>query len=241
ALCADPSPLDFRQGSVGTPVDQQLSLSACGSVPVTLQQVAFDVLSPATFTSTELPGPQTLQPGQKISFHLRFTPEDGSDQNGALKIPNDGQPDQYVPMHGSATYPPTCRLEAGASSVDFGQVVRGQSSQRDVTVANRGLADCSLSAVKISSGTAYFAVVTPPTSAVKMRPGDAFTATVQYLPPGSDTNSSDSGALEFDSDDPLRPQLSRQLAGVPVANPACKGSVTPQPSGFGGVRGRVLH
>src|SRR5207302_1135452 len=111
----------------------------------------------------------------------------------------------------------------------------------DVTVANRGLADCSLSAVKISSGTAYFAVVTPPMSAVKMRPGDAFTATVQYLPPGSDTNPSDSGALEFDSDDPLRPQLSVQLAGVPVANPVCKVSVTPQPSGFGGFRGRVLQ
>src|SRR5262249_55491581 len=143
-LCADPSPLDFGQGTVGTPIDRQLTLTSCGSVPVQLQTVAFDALSPSTFTSTDLPAPQTLQPAAKVSFHVRFSPDDSSDQNGALKVPNDGQPDQYVPLHGSAIFPPVCRLEANTQNVNFGQVVKGQNAQRDVTVANRGQANCNL-------------------------------------------------------------------------------------------------
>ena len=242
ALCADPSPLDFGQGTVGTPVDRQLTLTSCGSVPVTLTSaVQFDALSPSTFTSTSLPGKQTLQPGDKLSFTVRFTPEDSSDQNGALKVANDGQPDQYVPLHGTALFPPVCRLEAGSQSVDFGQVVKGQSAQRDVTVANRGQADCNLGTVKISAGQTWFAVVLPPTGIIVMHPGDAYTATVQYSPPGTDADASDSGTLQLDSDDPLHPAVQVQLTGEPVAAPQCKVSIVPGKSGIGGFSGRVLQ
>lgn len=241
ALCADPSPLDFGKGSVGTPIDKTLTLSSCGSVAVHLQPVVFDALSPPTFTSTSLPAAQTLQPGDKISFTVRFTPDDSSDQNGAVKVPNDGQPGQYVPLHGTAVFPPVCRLEASAASVDFGQVVRGQSALRPVTVANRGQADCSVSAVKISAGATWFSVITPPTSAVVMHPGDAFTQTVAYNPPAGDANATDSGTLEFDSNDPQHAALPVQLTGTPVASPVCKVTIVPEKFGFGGFTGRVLQ
>ena len=241
ALCADPSPLDFGQGTVGTPIDKELTLTSCGSVPVQLQTVAFDALSPPAFTSSNLPPPQTLQPGAKVSLNVRFTPDDSSDQNGALKIPNDGQTDQYVPLRGNAVFPPVCRLEANAQSVDFGQVVKGLSTQRDVTVANRGQADCNLSAIRITAGQTWFVVVLPPTSTIVLHPGDAYTATVQYSPPGNDNDLSDNGTVEFDSDDPLHPGVQVQLRGTPVAQPQCKVGIVPAKTGFGGFSGRVLQ
>ena len=79
--------------------------------------------------------PQALVAGAKISFTVRFSPDDASDQVGALLLPNDGRPDQYLRLHGTALLSPTCRLEASASTVSFGQVVRGQSAQRNVSVA----------------------------------------------------------------------------------------------------------
>jgi hypothetical protein len=241
ALCVDPSPLDFGKGTVGSPTDKTVTLTSCGNATVHLQQAAFDMLSSAAFSSPALPGPQAIGVGQKISFIVHFAPDDAADQRGAILLDNDAQADQYLTLLGSAVLPPTCRLEAGASSVSFGQVVRGQSAQRTVTVANRGAADCSLTAVKITAGDPVFSVLSPPAGAVTLRPGDAFTAIVAYQPPSTDYNATDTGTLEFDSDDPLRPALSVSLTGSPVAQPVCKVSVSPTATGFGGFGGRVLQ
>ena len=185
------------------------------------------MLSSPAFAPVSLPAPQTIQPGDSVTATVRFLPEDGSPARGALLVPNDAQPSQYVPLLGSAVYPAACRLEASAAQVDFGQVVRGSSTQRDVTVANRGLADCSLTAVRITAGATFFTVIAPPTNPVTLRPGDAFTSTVQYSPPASDQNASDTGTVEFDSNDPSRPQLPVSLTGSSVATPVCKIQVTP--------------
>ena len=241
ALCIDPSPVEFGQATVGTPVDKTVTLTSCGDAPVTLKQAAFDSLSSPTFTSTSLPGPQTLAPTQKISFSVRFSPDDTSEQFGSLLLPNDGQPDEYVKLHGNAVFPPICHLQASASSVTFPPVVRGQSVQSTVSVANNGAANCNLSAVKIVAGGTWFAVLTPPTSTVVLRPGDSFTATVAYSPPATDTNASDSGTLEFDSDDPIHGALQVALNGTAVAQAVCRVNVVPEPFGFGGFSGRVLQ
>jgi hypothetical protein len=229
ALCADPNPLDFGQTDVGHAVDKQLILSSCGSAPVRLQQVAFDALSSPAFTAQSLPGPQTMQVGDKLTVNLHYLPQDTGDSQGALLVPNDGQPDQYVVLHGTAKMETSCRLGASTSKLDFGQVVRGQSAQRDLSVANRGSLDCHLSAVKIAAGGSYFSVVQPPATTVMLKPGDTFTATAQYAPFANDANPSDSGAIEFDSDDPLNPQLQVPLTGIAVAQAACKIDVHPEP------------
>ncbi|MGZ6142918.1 MAG: choice-of-anchor D domain-containing protein, partial [Myxococcales bacterium] len=227
ALCADPSPLDFGQGTVGTAIQKDVKLTSCGNVAVNLMTIGFDVLSSPAFTPVTLPPPQAIPPGSSVIATIRFLPEDGSPARGALLVPNDAQPSQYVPLLGSALYPPACRLEASVAQVDFGQVVRGQSAQRDVTVANRGLADCSLTAVRITAGATFFSVIAPPTNPITLRSGDAFTSTLQYAPPANDQNASDSGTVEFDSNDPSRPQLTVMLTGSSVASPVCKIQVTP--------------
>jgi hypothetical protein len=229
ALCADPSPMNFGQTDVGKTSEKLLTLSSCGSAPVQLKQVDFDPLSSPAFTAAAaLPAPKTLQPGDKLTVAVRFSPLDSGDAQGALLVPNDSQPDQYVPLHGSGYRPPSCHLSASMTTLDFGQVVRGGSAQRDVSVANRGTLNCNLSAVKIVAGSSYFSVPQPPSATIVLKPGDSFAATIQYAPPINDTNSSDSGALEFDSDDPITPQLQITLQGQPVAQAVCKIDVHPE-------------
>ena len=241
ALCVDPDPVDFGQGSAGTPSDKTVTLTSCGNVAVKLQQATFDTLSSPAFTSSALPAPQTLTAGAKLTFAVRFSPDDASDQVGAVLLPNDGQPDQFVRLHGTAVLPPTCHLEASSPTVSFGPVVRGQSAQRAVTVANRGAANCTLTAVQIVLGQSLFTVLSPPTSPVTLRPNDAFTSTVSYAPPASDLSASDTGTLEFDSNDPLHPRLQVSLNGQPVAQAVCKVNVAPAASSFGGFGGRILQ
>lgn len=227
ALCPDPTPLEYGQGNVGARIDRQVTLTSCGSVAVQLQQIKLDVLSSAAFTTGALPAPQSLSPGQKVTLTVTWHPPDPGDFTGSLLIPNDGQPDQYVPLHGAAIVAPACSLSASVASVDFGQVVRGGSALRDISVANRGPVVCNLAHVVVPTGIAYFSVVSPPTVTIQLRPGDAFVTTVKYAPPASDANVSDSGTIEFDSDDPVHPQVTVALQGAAVATPQCKLQITP--------------
>lgn len=230
ALCADPSPLDFGQGTVGASVDKDVKLTSCGNVAVNLQQIGFDVLSSPEFSGVKIPPPQSINPGDSVTATVRFLPEGSATALGALLVPNDGQPSQYVPLQGSAVYPPACRLETSTPQVDFGQVVRGGAVTRQITVSNKGLVDCNISAVKITAGATFFSVIAPPTNPIVLGPSLAYTITAQYAPPAGDTNVSDLGTVEFDSDDPSRPQLPVTLTGSSVATPVCKITVSPAPS-----------
>lgn len=241
ALCADPSPLEFGQANLGQKKDLPLTLTSCGNAPVQLRQVALDALSSAAFGAPSLPAPQTLAPGQKLQVHVIFQPLEDGDETGALLVPNDGQPGQYVKLHGTAKVAPACRLEAAVASIDFGQVVRGQTAERSLTVANRGQVVCNLAKVSIATGASYFSVLQPPTQAIQLRPGDAFTTGVRYAPPVNDANSSDSGSVEYDSDDPLHPAVTVALSGNAAASPVCKLQITPSSGSTGSFFGRTLQ
>src|SRR2546423_1036998 len=109
------------------------------------------------------------------------------------------------------------------------------------TLAGWRRASPSFLSARWYAGRAYFSVVSPPAATIVLKPGDAFTATVKYAPPTSDTNASDSGTLEFDSDDLLHPQLPVALDGQSAAAPVCKIKVVPTPGATGTFFGRVLQ
>jgi hypothetical protein len=201
--------------------------------------VRFDSLSSVAFTSPLLPSAQALAVGAKLDVTLRFRPDTPGATSGALLIPTADSPDAFVLLKGTGADVPVCRLDSAQSTVDFGQVVRGQSAQRTLTLANRGSLDCHLSSVSITGGSAYFTVTDPLAGPVALRPGDVLTFTLQYNPPGSDTNASDSGTATASSDDPLRPKIDVQLLGNAAAAPTCKLQITPASGGF--FSGRTLQ
>ena len=241
ALCADPSPTDFGTTDVGKLVEKTLTLSSCGTAAVQLKQVAFDQLSSVAFSSPALPGPQTLAPGASLPVTLRFRPDTAGAATGALLIPTVDTPDAYVLLRGTASDAPVCRLGASVTTVDFGQVVRGQHADRPLSLANRGKLDCVLSTMAITLGSSYFSVVDPLTAALTLRPGDSVSFTLRYSPPASDTNAQDTGTVEALSTDPVAPKLDVQLTGTAAAAPVCKLQISPASGGFPPIAGRALQ
>ncbi len=243
ALCADPSPVDFGSINVGAASDKTLTLTSCGTAPVQLQQIAFAASVPVgLFTATTtIPAPQTLAVGGKVTVGLRFRPDSPGATSGALLTPTADTPAGFVVLKGLAIDAPVCRLGASVTALDFGQVVRGQTGDRTVTLANRGKLDCHLSGMAITLGAAYFSVQNPLAAPVTLRPGDVFTFTLRYAPPASDNNNADNGIAEASSDDPVTPKLDIQLSANASAAPQCKLQVTPSSGGFPPIAGRNLQ
>ena len=238
ALCAAPSPVDFGSAGVGQRIDKTVTLTNCGTVDVNLQPINLDAFSSPTFgTVGALPGAQKLAPGASIPVNLRWSPDQTGDALGTLDVPNDGNPAQAVDLHGLGI--PTC-LSASVRSLDFGQVAKGQSAERPLTVANNSTHPCTLHHVVISTGTAYFSVTGAPTAPVVLRPGDTFPVTVRYSVPASDTNADDNGTATFQSDDTVNPNLDVALIGHPVTAPACKLQIVPAVGGIPPFGGRTL-
>jgi len=239
ALCADPSPLEFGQNNIGATSEKTVTLSSCGTAPVQLGKVALDPLSSVAFGTGPLPAPQTMAVGATIDVKVRFRPDSAGETSGALLTPTPEVPDAYVLLRGSGIDAPVCRLEPSVTKLSFGQVVRGGTADRSLTLANRGKLDCHLNSFSITQGSTYFKVLNAPTSPVPMRPGDAFTLQLRYAPPANDANTVDTGVGTADSDDPARPKLDIQLEGTPVASPVCKLRITPAGGSF--FAGRLLQ
>ncbi len=239
ALCADPFPVEFGNAGVGQKVDKTLTLTNCGTVNAVLHQTGFDPFSAPSFSNTTpLPGPQTLTPGQKLTVGLRWVPDETGDATATLQIPIDGNLGQTVDLHGTGVA--TC-IAASVRTLDFGQVARGQSADRQLTVANNSTLSCQLSKVAITTGSAYFSVVSGnPTTPVTLKPGDAYPVTLRYSVPQSDTNPSDNGTVTFTSNDLTNPTLDVALVGHQVASPSCKLQVVPASGGIPPFGGRTL-
>lgn len=76
----------------------------------------------------------------------------------------------------------SCDLVAVSSSVDFGDVQVGSSAQKTVDVMNQGNAECIVTGASISSGSAVFSIVSPPTYPLSIAPSGSFSFTVQASP-----------------------------------------------------------
>lgn len=241
-LCAVPNPVEFGSAGVGVKVDKTLALKSCGTVPVQLQQVEWDLFSSPAFTAvTALPGPRTMNPGDVVNIGLRMQADELGELTAGLLVKNDGDPSQMVQLHGTSVDLPACRLTA-VDQVDFGQVVRGTTASRQVSVTNKGKLDCKLSKASITAGSAYYSVQNAPSAVITLRPGDAYTVDVRYAPPASSASTAQTGTLTFDSDDPANPKRDVRLTGLPVAAPECKLAITPTGSGgIGGLGGRILN
>ena len=238
AICATPSPVEFGQAGVGQKVDKTLTLTNCGTVDVNLQALSFDAFSSPTFDRVgSLPGAQKLAPGAAITVGLRWTPDETGDALGTLNIFNDGNPNQTVDLHGTAIA--TC-LSASVRTLDFGQVAKGQSTDRPLTVANNSTHACTLNHVVISAGSSYFTVSNAPSAPIVLRPGDAYSVSIKYSVPASDNNSVDNGTVTFQSNDTVNPNLDVALVGHPVAAPACKLQIVPSVGGIPPFGGRTL-
>lgn len=157
-----PLSLDFGDVNINTTSDLTVTITNDGTADLLVSDLSttnavFSVVSPAT--------PVTVVPQASEIVTVRFSPTAVGAQSGNLDITSD-DPDQgvvSVTLAGNGVEPPPDVADISVSplSVDFGQVVVGDSSDAVVTISNVGTQVLTVSDLATTNGV--FSVIGPAT------------------------------------------------------------------------------
>lgn len=201
--------LDFGTVDVGDSSDMTVSVSNVGVNDLTVSSLSTDngtysIVSPAT--------PVTVVNGTPVDVVLRFKPTSGATENGDLTIDSDDPDEASVTVSltgiGNSVDPD---IDLSTTSVAFGNVGVGDSSDISLTISNLGVND--LNVTSISSDNAVFEVVSPATPIVVAN-GAPADVVVRFKPT---SEVAESGNLTIDSDDPDEASLNVTLDGTGIS------------------------
>jgi hypothetical protein len=216
AQVSEPS-LDFGNVPVGSTKDAQITISNTGDASLIIEGLS---ASGTGFSVAGPPVPVTVSPSASATVSLRFAPTSAGAQSGVLVISSNDptQPQQRITLTGTGTQPPMSgspSISAIPSTLAFGNVTIGQSSDMTVAISNRGAAALVVSSLT-ASGTGFS--VTGPSTPLTILPGAASTVTVRFAPSSAGPQT---GTLLIASNDPATPSLTISLS--------ASGTVAPSP------------
>jgi len=155
-LSVDPSTLNLGEVLVGSSTSGSFTLRNTGNTTisgsVTLPSGPFALTSASAYT---------LAPGESRSISLTFTPSSVGDVSRTLSFSGAGSLTATVSGRGVSTPPAAPSLSVTPTSVAFGNVETGASSEASLTVRNTGggtltgTATVSGSGFSITSGSSY--------------------------------------------------------------------------------------
>ena len=221
-LSANPTSLAFGSVQVGNNSSLSETLTNTGGSNVVISQAS---VTGAGFSVTGLALPATVAPSQSVTFTVKFAPSAAGNINGNLAIISDASNSTLnIVLSGSGVAPGS--LTATPSSVNFGNVMIGNSQTVPVTVTNTGGVTVTISAAATTgTGFSFSGPILPATLAA----GQSTTFNAIFSPTSS---GSKTGNLAITSD-ANNPTLNVPLSGVGVA----QGQITPNPASlsFGNV------
>lgn len=220
-----PGALDFGLVRVGQAKTLTLTVQNVGTAPLTVTGMTSDSLA---FTVSGVFPPFTLSVQASLTVTVQYIPPDRNEHSGQLTITsNDPERSRVlVGLKGRGAEGP--KITVQPDSLDFGNVAVGESSERQVTVANGGDLALTVSAVEMSS--TLFAVISPPVP-FTVAPGDRQVMTLGFTPSSVGPQSA---TARITSNDAAMPAIVLRLAGTGV-QPIRRLSVSPASLDFGRV------
>jgi hypothetical protein len=180
-LTANPSSVNFGSIQVGSSQTQYESLTNSGGSSVTISQVA---ASGTGFTLSGLVAPQTLSPGQSITFSLAFAPTLSGTASGSLSVVSDASdPSLSISLSGTGTSPG--QLSVSPGSMSFGTVTVGANQSQAGALSASGSSVTVSSASSSSSEFALSGITLPVTIAA----GQSVPFTLTFAPQVSGSTS----------------------------------------------------
>ncbi len=222
ALSANPASLSFGSVQVGNNASLSETLTNTGGSNVTISQAT---VTGSGFSITGLTLPVTLAASQSVTFTAKFAPAAAGAVSGNLAIVSDAANSPLnIPLSGTGLAPGS--LTANPSSVNFGNVIIGNSQTVPVTVTNTGGVSVTISAAA-ATGTGFS--FTGPNLPATLGAGQSATFNATFSPSAAGSHS---GTLTITSD-ANNPTLAIPLFGVGVT----QGQITPNPASlsFGNV------
>ena len=209
ALACTPNPATFIQAP-GNPTNRTITCTNSGTAPITVTGFEFAPGTSGEFTSSWTPTPQTLDAGDALSpFTVTYTPGALGADAGQILVHNDAGADYVIELTGEGTDQPLCDLSAFPFYVNFGTVLLGSNSTKQVLLSNSGSGVCHITSATIAALTTEYAYISNQTYTIN--PGGVQSVSVRYTPTDRIT---DIGALNIASDDPAEPELGIFLTGV---------------------------
>ena len=222
-VSANPTSVAFGNVQVGKIGTQSETLTNTGGSSLTISQAN---VTGAGFSITGLTLPATLAPNQSVAFTVKFGPAVTGAVSGNLAIVSDGSnPSLNIPLSGTGIAPG--QLVASPTSLAFGNVQIGSSSNKSETITNSGGTNVTISQANITGAAYSISGLTLPAT---LGPNQSVTFTVTFAPT---TAAAANGTLAIISDAPGSP-LNIGLTGTGVT----PGQLTPNPTSlsFGNVQ-----
>jgi hypothetical protein len=206
-----PASLNFGTVVTGSTVDLQVSVMNTGSAPLNVSPaVGSNVITPIPPFSLVSPlSPFTVPAGGLQIITVRFTPTIEGVLTGSLNLlTND--PDEIiviVPLSGIGTTPSAPDIDVTPTSLDFGAVAIGQSTERMLTVRNTG--NASLIVTGLTLNQPDFSLSAPAVP-FTVSAGSEQSITVRFQPMASGLQT---GMLSMTSNDPDESTVNVNLIG----------------------------
>jgi uncharacterized protein YjdB len=213
ALDVNPISLDFGNVLVSGSQGRSFAVNNTGSAPLEVTGVAFQVGSSADFSIAPLPPtPFTIAPGDAQSVDITYMPSGVGPDAGHVEIHTNAG-DDVVDLTGAGVAP---AIDVSPQSLDFMNVLVGQSATLPVEILNVGTADLTVSSIAFEAGgSADIRLQAPPTLPATIGPGTSVIVDVVYVPgqvgPAAAT-------LKIVSDDPATPGVEVPISGNGVAS-----------------------
>src|SRR5580704_4533195 len=187
-LTPNPSSINFGNVQVGNNKSVTETITNTGGADVNISQAK------ATGTGFSINGinpPLTLTAGQSITFNVVFTPPSAASDSGNLAITSDASnPTLNIPLSGIGT--PAAQLAVNPTSLNFGNVVVGNSAQQTAQLLASG-ATVTVSSVNVSNADFTVSGLSFP---VTIPAGQGAQITVTFLPQSTGVTS---GTASFTS------------------------------------------
>jgi len=150
-LSTNPSSVNFGSIQLGSSQTQYESLTNSGGSSVTISQMT---ASGTGFSLSGFVAPQTLSPGQSITFSVAFAPTQSGTANGSLTfVSSASNPNLSVSLSGTGTSPG--QLSVSPGSMSYGTVTVGASQSQSGALSASG---SNVTVASASSSSSEFAL-----------------------------------------------------------------------------------
>ncbi len=201
-IAVTPESLGFGDVQVGQSETDTVTVSNEGDADLSVSDVS--VSGDDGFSlADDAPTSFTLAPGEEQDLAVVFAPQSAGAQSGTLTIESDdadeGSVDVELSGNGVEEMVEEGDIAVSPESLDFGDVLLGESAEDSVVVSNEGNADLEISDLAIGGDNAEdFAIQNAPSLPATLAPEDSLTLVVAFTPSAAGSRAA---TLTIESDD----------------------------------------
>ena len=224
--------LVFGSLAIGNTADQTLTVVNSGNADLIVGDIALTnpLVAPYELvTALDTCSNQTLTPASSCSITVRYSPTTAGVHGESFNIPSNDADNANITvnLNGTGTLEPVPNLALSDTTVTFGNVSEGTTSDRSVTLSNTGNADLNVADIALSNPLAApFELVTAldTCSNQTLTPATSCSITIRYSP---STVGAHNDSFNIPSNDPDTPSASVSVSGTGLPMAANNPPTTP--------------